>query len=286
MSYSNNETLNQIEPVELFVFNYAGQQYRFTSSDIAVTKDSLVYTAVPIKRTELEVSNDIARTTININIDKNNPIAQIFVQGSLTMPMFVDVYSAHVFDDGSMEFTVMYTGRVTTCDLSGVEAKLNCEPIFTGLKRMGLRRVYETTCSHKHYDTNTCWFGRADLNAFSQTVSGVSQHNSKTLYVPNPTGNAAIDRYYSGGIVEFGIFKFFIQDHSVISEISGRVAVIRFYRHVAPSVIIPASVTMRPGCDHKLSTCNSMFNNVKNFSGFPYVPDKNPFKDSNVPFGG
>jgi hypothetical protein len=37
------------------------------------------------------------------------------------------------------------------------------------------------------------------------------------------------------------------------------------------------AVTIYPGCDGSYATCLNKFANLKNFFGFPFMPNKNPF---------
>jgi uncharacterized phage protein (TIGR02218 family) len=152
---------------------------------------------------------------------------------------------------------------------------------------MGLRRKYETTCSYELYDKSTCKAARKN-----QTYLGFAMLDSRTLWIPkgNATGGLLTTQsrlgvtagYYAGGVVSWGGANFHISSHDVLSDI----VQIRLYRHVPVDFAPPSSVSITPGCDHTLSTCNSVFSNAANFSGFPLIPDKNPFRDMNVPSGG
>ena len=37
------------------------------------------------------------------------------------------------------------------------------------------------------------------------------------------------------------------------------------------------AVTLYPGCDHTLTTCDTAFSNSLNYGGFPAIPQKNPW---------
>jgi hypothetical protein len=37
-------------------------------------------------------------------------------------------------------------------------------------------------------------------------------------------------------------------------------------------------VSYYPGCDRTRLTCSLKFGNIANFGGFPWVPQKNPFR--------
>jgi len=41
-------------------------------------------------------------------------------------------------------------------------------------------------------------------------------------------------------------------------------------------------VKIYPGCDRVRATCESKFDNLDNFGGFPWIPTKNPFGGSSI----
>ena len=41
-------------------------------------------------------------------------------------------------------------------------------------------------------------------------------------------------------------------------------------------------IRIYPGCDRTKETCQSKFNNLNNYGGFPFIPLKNPFGGSSI----
>ena len=38
--------------------------------------------------------------------------------------------------------------------------------------------------------------------------------------------------------------------------------------------------TVYPGCSHNTTDCDTVFDNLDNYGGFPYLPSENPFGNS------
>lgn len=43
------------------------------------------------------------------------------------------------------------------------------------------------------------------------------------------------------------------------------------------AIEVGSGVQLTAGCDHSTSTCQSRFDNLDNYGGFPFIPTKNPF---------
>jgi hypothetical protein len=102
--FGKEERSSHFEPAELYRITYGDNAYYFTSSDIDLVLDGNTFLSVPIKRSEIEVTNDIAKSTLKVNMDKNNPVAVIFIRGSLTVPMFITVWYAHLINEAISEY--------------------------------------------------------------------------------------------------------------------------------------------------------------------------------------
>jgi len=167
------EALTEISPVEVYQFLYGKgstlQIFRYTSNGEAVTVTnssdyagegaSLVFHAETLKRGEVDMSGEMNKSVLQLQVNKNNAVADLFISGTPTSPIDVKVW--RMSEEGlGLDKLSVFQGRVTGCSFTGMEATLNLEPIFTQLQKAGLRRMYETTCSHSLYDQATCKVNR------------------------------------------------------------------------------------------------------------------------------
>jgi hypothetical protein len=77
------------------------------------------------------------------------------------------------------------------------------------------------------------------------------------------------DGYFAaGGLLEFGSYRGFIVAHTG--------STLTLFRAV-PGLAASSSITIYPGCDRTLSTCNTTFSNAARHMGFPLIPTRDPF---------
>ncbi len=78
---------------------------------------------------------------------------------------------------------------------------------------------------------------------------------------------AAVDGYFTGGFVKFGI-----EARTIMSHVGNQITMAYRMTHLANN----NTVDVYPGCDGRNVTCRDKFNNILNFLGFPYIPIENP----------
>jgi hypothetical protein len=85
--------------------------------------------------------------------------------------------------------------------------------------------------------------------------------------------NTRPDGYYSGGMIEIGsVLKYIIASQG---------ATLTLMQPLGVNIDSNGSAaTLYPGCAHNLSDCQTKFNNLLNYGGFPWIPG-----DRNNPFG-
>ncbi len=254
------------EPVELFRFDYGNASFTYTSGDTTVQHSGSTYTPEPIRRSELQLTADMEKSLLKLTTTKNNEIVQLFTPGTLSAILFVTVYRQHTTATDA-NYVVLYKGRVTSCNTSEVEAVLTCEPIFTSLKRQGLRRTYEPSCPLMLYSP-AC---KVDKSLFAVTgpVSGFDGKKQLTV----AAASTKADGWFTGGIV---IAEG--KPHMIANHIGSTLTLMR---HMQGSTIT-GDVTLYPGCDHTRTTCATKFNNILNYAGFAWMSARNPFTGDSV----
>lgn len=264
MSYASVETSAQSgRPVELYEFLNGAVAYRYTSADGDVSYGGHSYTAVPIARNAIEATSETVRTALEITCARELSVISLF---STMPPEGVVSVTLRRLHAGDGEAITMWMGRVLNVMFGAVSAGIHCESVYTSLKRVGLRRLYQIACPHVVYG-NGCGLDRADFGA-AATVSTIS---GTTLAL---TGIGAFaDGHFSGGYLEWersaGVF-----DRRAIRAHNGGTVVIGF---PIPGLAASDAVMLYPGCDHTLAMCTAKFGNAQNYGGMPYFPQKNPF---------
>ncbi len=264
MTYAAVETSAQsARPVELYEFLSGATPYRYTSADGDISYGGNTYTAVPISRGAVEATSETARLALEITCARDLPVLALF---ALMPPDQVVAVTLRRLHAGDGEAITMWMGRVLNVTLNNASAEIHCESVYTSLKRVGLRRLYQIGCPHVVYGPG-CGLDRA---AF-KVVRTVSVVTAATVTVNTLAGYA--DGHFAGGYLEWesatGIFE-----RRAIRGQSGAVLTLSF---LLPGLAAGASANLYPGCDHTLATCAAKFANRLNYGGMPYFPSKNPF---------
>lgn len=212
------------QPIEMYELIYGGlnsdpsiikQAFRYTSGNQEayiidpVTGVKKSFYPEPIHREEIEHTQDIARASLMLSVPKNNDIAKMFIPGTPALPFYVRVYKAFSMQedvDGTakvLDYLVMFSGRVSAVSFSAMEAKISCDPIYSAIKRQGLRRKYESGCSHVLYSPE-CGVKKADkamiitgatFDEFGAVIhmNGAANFATKNHDIVNTTGIINID---------------------------------------------------------------------------------------------
>ncbi len=155
----------------------------------------------------------------------------------------------------------LFKGRVASVDQVGrTSAKVTVASDLVLLDMDMPRNLYQPTCLHTLYDSG-CGVPRGTY-ATNGTVGAGS-----TVGLINFAGALAI--HTQGSIVMTSG-----ADANLRSTVKGVVAgtslTLMYPLPIAPAV--GDAFTVYAGCDHTSATCQTRFNNLANFRGFPYVP--------------
>lgn len=269
MTYASIETSSQSgRPVELYEFINGASAYRYTSADGDVSYGGNSYTAAPIARGAVEATSEVSRLALEITCARTIDVLDLFAFMPPEDVVSVTVRRLHA---GDGEAITIWMGRVLNVTWNVAAAEIHCESVYTSLKRVGLRRMYQKGCPHVVYGAE-CGIDRDDFKLV-RTVSAIS---GTTITLNTLTGYA--DGYFSGGYLEWERSAGVFERRAIRSQV-GAVVTIGF---PVPGMAVSDAVNLYPGCDHTLATCTSKFANPLNFGGMPYFPNKNPFNGTSI----
>lgn len=268
MTYDASESGHQSgSPVELYLYARGEQVWRFNSGDADIVFEGDTWTAAVIQRSPIETTAEQARNALTTTVARDFEVADLFRISPPTDVISLTLYRYHR-SDVDEEAAVIWMGRVLNVEWSGSQARMNHEPISLSLSRTGLRRLYQRSCPHVLYGT-ACGIDKAD-HAHACEVTAIDGVNL--------TVDSLESKPYAGGFVEF--------------EVTGGNLERRFIRRVSGLTLILSqpfqdlevsdTVTVYPGCDHTMATCNTTYANLANYGGQPFIPSKNPFDGNPV----
>ena len=182
------------------------------------------------------------------------------------------IFRGHINDN---DFIVYWKGRVSGSKAGGHSVSLNCESIFTSLRRPGLRARYQRTCRHALYSSN-CGVN-LETHGREMRLLHIASTNCNI-----PDASEFIDGYFTGGMIKAPDNSLrLISNHTGASITLSR-PIISLETGFVNSGYGGVRVILYPGCDRLKSTCIDKFNNVENHGGFPFIPIKNPFGGSSI----
>lgn len=252
------------QPIELYDFALANEQFNYTSAEDEVIVGSITYVPVEIERSSILVGAEQRQDVLTIRMPSGTEPAGRYVAivpgqvGTLT------IRRQHSTDGGTPETIVIFKGVIRSVAFTddGYNAELAVVPLTSGLGREVPRFTFQGLCNHVLYDSQC-----KVLQSSYQVTLTVTVVDEATLTIPGL--NAQADGYYTAGFVQFGTTDFRL----ILKHVGNDVDLLLPF----PSDVLNESVDVFAGCDHTIAVCKSKFNNVVNYGGFAFVPLKNIF---------
>lgn len=255
-------------PVELYTIAYDFNRWYYTSGDEDVHVDPVTYRAIPIERSELEISTDRSAAEFTVNIALDAEFLNLFRVSPPSGVVTILVERYHRTDTGG-ERGIVFKGAIANVSWSIESAELTCESSSQTIKQPGLRRHYQYGCPYMLYGGD-CGVNRADYQ-----VDGTAS-NINGIQVDVTAAANYEDDWFAGGYIEFTHDSLGTVERIAIStstQVNGRLTLFTYPVGLASG----AEVRLFAGCDRTFGTCVEKFNNGPAYGGQPFTPLKNPF---------
>lgn len=267
MTYAAQEvTAEDGAPTLLFLFTQGSSTWRLTNHATALTLLSQSWLSAAITVSRICQSGEMAKNLMTVKLPSDHSLSATFLGGSPDVSTSLTIYRSHLTDLAA-EAIVVWKGRVVRSMAAGRSVSLECEPVFSSLRRQGLTQTYSRTCRHALFGAG-CRLAAASfavaVNVVS--VSGVTVGIDVVPGLPDLTG---------------GTFK--APDGTVrmiVRHVGVVLTLMRPIRSLAAEMVehpTGFAATVYRGCDKSPSTCRDTFANLANFGGFPGIPRVNPW---------
>jgi hypothetical protein len=148
MTYLAQETGGATgQPIELYQWTHASETYRYTSAQSDQTAGGATFTAAPVMRGTVSQGEEINRAALEVTVPQDHPVALLFSAGPPVDRVLLTIWRRHATDPLA-EVVVLWQGRVLSCEWAGANAVLSHEPVWTAIRRTGLRRTWGYQCPH------------------------------------------------------------------------------------------------------------------------------------------
>lgn len=285
MTYTTIESSTaEGRPYYLYQFVEGDQVWRFTSQAIdwtsaASERETITWEAAAISHGDVVQTSEIERGRMELTWPLSHPFARRFLAPLGNTPVTLTIFRGHEQVLG--ETVAHWKGRVVGAEVEGVRILLNCESVFSTLRRAGVRAKYQRLCRHALYGRG-CGL---DIGFHWQTGT-VTAVSGNALTILEAAGQP--DGWFRGGVLRFEAQLGFITGHVGTTLTLSRPMLELAAALAAPEVApetgdpLPVVADIAPGCDLRASTCAAKFGNLANFGGFPEIPGRNPFGGSSI----
>lgn len=164
-------------------------------------------------------------------------------------------------DNSVAIFMLQFFGRVADAEADHESIRLRVVSSIEQLNIQMPRHVYQPACQHTLYDAG-CGVSRLAF-ARSGSISATSTRSTLATSLTQPSGHFDLGTVAFTSGVNAGLSR-------SIKSYAGGVVVVSSEFPSAPAV--GDEFTAHPGCDKRSATCQTKFNNLSQFRGFPYVP--------------
>jgi hypothetical protein len=244
--------------MDLYKITFQGKISTYSSSENTLTFIGNDYIPSAITRTEISV--ELTNSEVRLDLPQDTYPFKYFVLNSPSSEVEVTIYD---FSSGFEIFSGIVTQVVFNRTKKQVTAILKRREAFFDSEVP--YRTYGTSCSFILYD-GQCGVSEP-ANTLSTTLFNISQNRDS---ITSPALSTVVSGTFLGGAVTTDLGE----TAYIISHIGDTITL--------DTVLldIPTVVSFSKGCDKSLSQCETKFNNLANFGGFPFTPTKNPVTES------
>lgn len=265
MSYREYEESNYSgAPRILYEFRLGSNRWRYTNAQTTINVSGAIYRSISISHDEIAMSGEPNGESLTIQIAPGSEVARLFIGTPPSDTLSVVIRAQH---RGDPDAVIIWSGIVKSGKrTSAAEFEIICNSLMSTLNRNGLRLSWGRSCPFALYD-RSCKVVPSDYSVTGQVASMGGSVVRSNAFAAFP------DRYFSGGFVAF-VGEYGTTERRAVERHVGNTLT---FMGNTDGISVGNMVTAYPGCDRITSTCQSKFNNLANYGGFPHLPNKSPF---------
>jgi hypothetical protein len=267
------ESVEDGQPIELYSFENLEEQFYYTSAQETITYSGRNYIPVPIKRSPPEIQSSQSDRRIIVEMPITNPFALRYVPTLPASPDHMTLYRYHSTDGGTPEVVLYFSGEVSNVAFTENRAKVNVLSDGRVLGTVIPKQTCRNLCNHVLYDTR-CGVNQASKTTATNVVA-ISGGDLEVTLSGSGLSAKASGGAYKGGVMS----RNNIENRMVLKYTDLGGDQVKFFIMIPFQFLeVGTPIDISLGCTHSIGTCDSRFNNVERYGGFPYVPRKNPFQ--------
>jgi hypothetical protein len=271
-------------PAELYLFRTgddADAYLAYTNADREIEFAGKTFVPITITRGDVTSASNLDKARLSVDVPMSSEIAEVFRTTPPVFEISLVIYGGNRLTATESDgFSLVWTGRVLNCAREPQQktgkAVLTCEPASTSIRRVGLRRHWQTGCPHVLYGTKC----QANEAAATTTISVGDFFSPASDRITLTTGwNGATDpEKYLGGKVSW-VGARGNEVRMILSLADGDTDTL-ILAGGAGDAEDAASLDVSLGCNHWVDDCETLHDNIVNYGGQPWIPTKNPVNKS------
>lgn len=257
------------EPVEIYRITLGSTTYRYTSASADVIIGLETFAASAISRSNVVATRERNSDNFVITLPSSDPFPRNYLNIAPGVRANVTVFRLQLRESPSFATqALLFEGVVQQVAFSddGYFAQIQCRSIENSRAENIPRYTFMGPCNHFLYDSQ-CGVNPGLFDTVS-TVSAGGTTNVLTV----PGAAAQADGYFDGGYLTptTGQADF----RMILSHTGDQITILLPFAVDVTNL----NVQLFAGCDHTLSgDCALKFDNVENYGGSFFVPNKNIF---------
>lgn len=254
-------------PEELYKVTIGVANQYYTSADHDIVFDGETWVSYAMSRGDYSLDSEVNRTSLNVESGYDHPVPELFKVAPPDEVVQIQLWRKHLDDPDPTSFAVAWTGRILNVAWGLESVTWTCQNLSTSLKQPGLSRVYSRSCPYQVFDEQC----RAQSATF-MVPGTASVVTTTTIQVLEAA--AYLDGYFDGGTIEWVGGFGNIDSRTILTHIGAELTLMTSTYGLDQF----SAVSLFPGCDQTRTTCDSVFGNILNYGGFPFIPiGENPF---------
>ena len=271
MSYDSYEiSPHDGAPLEGYFFQGTVASYRYTNAQKDISINGLLYTAASIRRNAIKSgTHEDDSLELELEMPFNLQMVKDYAYSASLPDLSLTVYRYHEDSDPLVDWTIVWVGKVTAWTVANKKAKLRIPNIFEIVMRGSVPAVfYQSPCNNVLYD--------ARCKVIKSTFTQVTDITSVSSNLIGVTNDGFADNFLRAG-------ELYIPARGERRLIVDNVANLITVDFPFFEAQIGDDVELYAGCDHAYQgDCKNKYNNTLNYTGFPYVPNDNPFEQTDI----
>jgi uncharacterized phage protein (TIGR02218 family) len=272
MSFDSRETsLATGAPIRLYQFSRGVMRWLYCTADRDITLSTQIFKTVRggIADDGIRQSGDPNVDVLNITGPADLEVAALYRGVPPSRAVALTIFDMH---HSEPDVEIAWAGEIQSVSRPRLDqCRIVCSPLSARMTKQGLRHCWERACHRALYGVG-CNVNR-DLYRVNSTVQ--SMDGAKV-------SNGALASYGNGwftaGWIEWSIGSGEYDTRMIERQVGGDL----WLMGGTAGIELGSAIRVYAGCDQRIATCDSKFNNLNNYGGIAHLAGASPFDGNPV----